>query len=162
MSKTTTKRPTLDVVNGAVGLVIHGGTLGRTGKGQHLYLFRSAARINCRMRSDRLWLRDRQYREMSCGGTCEQMLCQLILWYRGLPRRPLACWEYWCSPAVAADSRILAYLREHGYDDGESCRCVLCGSSERPTDWWCLDGVVGPCCRFGVCRNRGSNEPLPS
>jgi len=104
--------------------------------------------------SDRLWLsRPRNFRHW--GGTTEQALCQLILWHRDLPRRPLAWWKHCCSEHVGLGSaetfRLLSDDGPGGYADPERVCCVLCGAVE-PSDWWALDRMIGPCCFAGKCR----------
>jgi hypothetical protein len=104
------------------------------------------------LRGTRNWFRyDLVGRELGIGGTDEQTLCQLILWYRDLPRLPgyvLKNWQERSPDFCAAIDRV-------GYDDDKSTRCVICGEKPTGLDWWSLNGVTGPCCSPGRgCRNR--------
>jgi hypothetical protein len=95
------------------------------------------------------------YRQRSTGGTGFQALAQLIRYVRDLPRLPMVTWEYWASESVKLGTpRTVELLRSGGYSDPRKTCCVLCGDPDfkRGLDWWSLDGIVGPSCRFGECR----------
>lgn len=95
------------------------------------------------------------YRQRPTGGTGMQALAQLIRYVRDLPRFPLSTWEYWSGESVKlGNSTVVELLASAGYEDDLKTCCVLCGDPKfaRGLDWWSLDGVIGPCCRFGCCR----------
>lgn len=92
------------------------------------------------------------------GGTCCTALSQLVRWIRGQPVLPMCSWEWWCSPTVllarAKGDELLRVLRDGCYP--EHANCVLCGGQVTRLDWWCLDGVSGPCCGWtSGCRQEG-------
>jgi hypothetical protein len=95
------------------------------------------------------------YRHRPTGGTGMQALAQLIRYVRDLPRLPLVTWEYWSSDTIKlCNPRTVELLKSGGYEDAKKTCCVLCGDPlfKRGLDWWSLDGVVGPSCRFGCCQ----------
>lgn len=95
------------------------------------------------------------YGRMGMGGTSAMAVGQLARWIRGQSRVPIAAWEYWASETIKlCTSETVGFLEKHGYDDGKATVCVLCGGM-RCGDWWNLNGVTGPCCSMGRCR-----EPL--
>ena len=107
-----------------------------------------------RLRTDGSWPAF-GYRQRSTGGTGFQALAQLVRYVRDLSRLPLSTWEYWGGESVKlGNAKTLELLKSGGYPDPLKTCCVLCGDSEfrRGLDWWSLDGVVGPSCRFGCCR----------
>jgi hypothetical protein len=95
------------------------------------------------------------YHKFGIGGTSAMAVGQLARWIRGQSRVPIAAWEYWASPTImlGGDNRILMLqsIKESSYDDGKSTKCVLCGG-DKCSDWWSLNGVIGPCCMFGRCK----------
>ena len=95
------------------------------------------------------------YGRMGMGGTQAMAVGQLARWIRGQTRAPLHWWEHWASPKIALardqGEEMMELLRKSSYDDGVTTLCVHCGNP-RSGDWWCLDGLVGPCCRFGRCQ----------
>ena len=96
------------------------------------------------------------YNQRPTGGTGMQALAQLIRYVRDLPRFPMKTWEYWASNAIAlTNEKTLFLLRTSDYEDPQKTCCVLCGTNEykKGLDWWSLDGVTGPCCFGGLCRN---------
>lgn len=105
-----------------------------------------------RLRSDKLWPASCLANHVS-GGTDVQAICQLVLWFRDEPRRPLRCWKHWYSP----DSKIVEYLATTDYSN--KTQCIFCGAAE-PGDWWTLRNVFGPCCCYGRCLKgiRATNE----
>lgn len=95
------------------------------------------------------------YRHWGHGGTCALALYQLVRWVKGLPVVPLSTWRYWGGKNVYLareyGERVNSILADAGWP--ETVPCVLCGRDLRTAeDWWDLDGVVGPCCSFGRCR----------
>ena len=94
------------------------------------------------------------YGRLGMGGTEAMAVGQLARWIRGQTRVPLAAWVYWADQKVMLagerGNELIDLLEQSTYDDGKSTRCVLCGA-DRCGDWWCLDGVVGPCCTYGCC-----------
>lgn len=100
------------------------------------------------LRNDRTWFLHRVIpNALSLGGTDERTLCQLILWWRGLPRLPGRVLKWW----QERDAAFCKSLDEVGYDDPLSLNCVLCGRPYIGLDWWSLGKVIGPCCSFGEC-----------
>lgn len=102
------------------------------------------------------------YRHWAHGGTCCVAMAQLIRWIQGKPVVPLVCWQNWCGDHVGLArarggnhaTELLQALREGGYP--EHANCVLCGVRLTNYDWWCLDGVSGPCCNWTEgCRQEG-------
>jgi hypothetical protein len=111
-----------------------------------------------RLRADGSWPAF-GYRNRTTGGTGFQALAQLIRYVRDLSRLPIMTWEYWGSDTVKLGTpRVVELLKSSGYDDVDKTCCVFCGdvSFKRGLDWWSLDGVVGPCCRWGNCRGEAS------
>ena len=97
----------------------------------------------------RNWFRYRLLpRTLGLGGTDEQTLCQLILYYRGLPRLPGRVLKAW----QERNEEFRFNLDLLGYDDQKSLLCVLCGHAILRLDWWSLGDVTGPSCWFGECR----------
>jgi hypothetical protein len=97
------------------------------------------------------------YRHWGHGGTCTTALAQLVRWCQGKPVLPLSVWSYWVSPTVALGrengDKIVQRLFEAGYP--VVATCVLCGTElTKSLDWWDLDGVSGPSCKWGGCRQR--------
>lgn len=87
------------------------------------------------------------YGSWAHGGTASTALSQLVRWLRGQPVLPLSSWRHWASPGVGLLSPSGAeILRAAGYPE-EAC-CVLCGRRVGRMDWWSLDGLSGPCCRW--------------
>lgn len=92
------------------------------------------------------------------GGTCTTALSQLVRWCAGRPVLPMSTWRHWTSVTVSMGGtrgpEIIQILYEAGYP--ESVDCVLCGKEiVGGLDWWCLDGVSGPCCGWTTgCRQR--------
>lgn len=97
------------------------------------------------------------------GGTAATALASLIRWVRRRPVVPMSTWEYWADPN--GNSRLmrqcdpapsLQALRDAGYP--MKAACVLCGRELNGFDWWSLDGVSGPCCRYtdGCRQKRGA------
>lgn len=87
------------------------------------------------------------------GGTATVALAQLVRWIKGRPVLPLTTWMYWACDRVALlrqqndnGAAAIESLRDAGYP--EVSKCVLCGVDLAIAgfDWWCLDGVSGPCC----------------
>ena len=92
-----------------------------------------------------------KYGQLGFGGTAALAIGQLIRWYRDQSRVPLSAWEYWASDKMRlCTSETVKLLGESTYPDPKKTCCVLCGS-DRPGDWWSLDGVFGPCCAYGHC-----------
>ena len=106
------------------------------------------------------------HRKWEHGGTACTALANLVRWIKGMPVVPIGTWDWWadpdgnckllrqCDPAPA-----LQAMRDAGYP--EQAACVLCGRSPlRGFDWWNLDGVSGPCCRYsdryGCRQQRGA------
>lgn len=96
------------------------------------------------------------YGKMGMGGTQAMAVGQLARWIRGQTRAPLLWWEHWASPKIALargrGEEMMELLKKSSYDDGRSTLCVHCGS-QYSGDWWCLDGLVGPCCSFARCQD---------
>lgn len=95
-------------------------------------------------------------RKFPGGGTACTALSQLIRWQKDEPVLPLETWRYWATetvkllPQAAVDD-----LGAGGYP--EKVTCVLCGMPPKGLDWWCLDGVSGPCCSmWSGCRQRST------
>lgn len=91
------------------------------------------------------------------GGTCKTALSQLIRWCKEEPVLPLATWQYWCSPGcyLARDrgAELCSLLSDAGWP--RDVPCVLCGVALTGSiDWWDLNGVSGPCCKWGGCQQR--------
>jgi hypothetical protein len=118
----------------------------------HLYFQtkynRMSARINCQGRH----FHHKTYR-VSCGGTVEMMVVQLIHWLRDEPRYPLWIWEIWAGPGYKACSQeVLGLLKAQGYDNKKT-RCVICGkeiTKIQGADWY---NNIGPCHWKGKCDN---------
>ena len=93
-------------------------------------------------------------RHRPCGHTGMQALAQLIRYVRDLNRLPLITWEYWASETILlCNAETLRLLSKSDYGDPTKTCCVLCGTTEfAGLDWWSLDGVTGPSCRYGGCR----------
>lgn len=108
-----------------------------------------------RLRADGSWTQY-GYKQRPTGGTGMQALAQLIRYVRDLPRLPLITWEYWAGERIAlCNARTIEILAAGGYGDPEKTCCVLCGTRDfkRGLDWWSLDGVIGPSCYGGICRD---------
>lgn len=100
------------------------------------------------LNGSRNWFRHRSVpRFLGLGGTDEQTLCQLILWWQGRPRLPGRVLRRWQENNKA----FINALDNISYDDAMSTTCVLCGKPPAGLDWWALGGVIGPCCSFGRC-----------
>lgn len=96
-----------------------------------------------RLSRARNWFASRTIpRLLGLGGTDEQTLCQLILWYRGLPRLPARVLGHW----QERHSDFLPALLNAGYDDARSTLCVLCHQPFVGLDWWSVGRITGPCC----------------
>lgn len=153
------RKPPLSDVNIAVNLLMPKARFEFSDKGR-LYLIREDckyhARTLWRLRADHTWPQDNKACYVS-GGTHVQALCQLALWLKGEPRRPMRYWEYITNPEVCPESvadrgkKLVDYLASSNYVDMTDC--VLCGA-KHTSDWWSLDKVHGPCCRFGRCRDK--------
>jgi hypothetical protein len=69
---------------------------------------------------------------------------------------PLRSWEYWCGETMGLGRLLpgdtVAILKQLGYDDANTL-CVLCGQEPDGLDWYCLNGLVGPCCAMQKCQN---------
>lgn len=92
------------------------------------------------------------------GGTQSTALSFLIRWIQGKPVYGLASWAYWSSDTVKlCNEQTVEVLRAGGYP--ERSHCVLCGA-EGCGDWWDLDGVTGPCCRYGKCQREAFEQSL--
>lgn len=82
------------------------------------------------------------------GGTSMTALSQLVRWIQGRPVLPLSTWEYWagesCKLARGRGQEMVERLKHAQYP--ETTHCVLCGRVLDGLDWWCLDGISGPCC----------------
>lgn len=107
-----------------------------------------------RLRTDGSWPAF-GYRQRSTGGTGFQALAQLIRYVRDLSRFPISTWEYWGGESVKlGNPRTVELLKSGGYIDPKKTCCVLCGDPDfrKGLDWWSLDGVTGPSCRFGSCQ----------
>jgi len=80
---------------------------------------------------------------------------QLARWIHGQTRLPLGVWAYWADKNVnlarTNGLKMIQYLKDSSYNDGKYTKCVLCGIKEG-YDWWCLDGLIGPCCSYGRCQ----------
>lgn len=95
------------------------------------------------------------HRKWPGGGTAMTALSQLIRWLRGQPVLPIGTWAYWASDLMRLlPPEAVGDLSEGGYPDHADC--VLCGTRLGGSlDWWSLDGVSGPCCRWANgCRQR--------
>lgn len=119
-----------------------------------------------RLRTDGSWPQF-GYRQRSTGGTGMQAIAQLIRYVRDLPRLPMITWEYWAGERVKlATPRTVELLTHGNYGDPEKTKCVLCGTAtfKRGLDWWSLDGVIGPCCSGGVCRDalKSGGQEVPA
>lgn len=115
------------------------------------------------LRSDGSWTRW-GYNQRPTGGTGMQALAQLIRYVRDLPRLPLATWEYWAGERVKlCTPQTLELIRASDYGDPAKTRCVLCGALEykRGLDWWSLDGVTGPSCYGGRCKDPQTTSDGP-
>lgn len=92
------------------------------------------------------------------GGTSCMALSQLIRWIQGKPVLQISTWRYWTGDRVGIGRErgpeILELLESAGYP--AITPCVLCGLElEFAGDWWSLDGVSGPCCRYTEgCRQK--------
>jgi len=95
------------------------------------------------------------YHELGMGGTMALAVGQLARWIRGQTRLPLGVWAYWADKNVNLAKtnglKMIQYLKDSSYNDGKYTKCVLCGIKEG-YDWWCLDGLIGPCCSYGRCQ----------
>lgn len=103
------------------------------------------------LKGQRNWMLHRAIpRVMGWGGTDEQTVCQLALWYRGQPRLPARVLKHWQQRTVGFAEDLDAI----GYDDESSTNCILCNEPLTTLDWWSLGGVTGPSHQFGACRER--------
>lgn len=88
----------------------------------------------------------------SFGGTATTAISQLIRWIQGRPVFPLGTWRYWAGPVVGLGSPVTLELLA-GASWPESVPCVVCGQTIKGgLDWWCLDGLSGPCHTFAPTR----------
>lgn len=152
-------KPPLTDVNIAVNLLMPKARFELSEKNR-LYLIRDGCkhypRTLWRLRADRTWPHDKIACYVS-GGTDVQALCQLALWSKGEPRRPMRYWEYITGPDVWPESirdrgkKLTDYLASSSYVDMTDC--VLCGAKDS-SDWWSLDNDHGPCCRSGRCSDK--------
>jgi len=145
--------PATATVNAVLATIAPSWSFENEGRGR--LVLSGTTRLLVRLRrADRLWLH-RARRFSFWAGTTEQAICQLVLWWRDLPRRPLSWWRYCCSPQVglgtAATLGLLSDTEPGGYADPARTGCVLCGAAA-PNDWWALGKVIGPCCFAGKCR----------
>ncbi len=93
------------------------------------------------------------YRQRPTGSTGMQALAQMIRFVRDLPRLPLITWKYWAGDKInLCTPRTVELLKEGGYGDPLKTLWVLCGVTEFKRG---LDGVVGPSCFGGRCREHG-------
>jgi len=101
------------------------------------------------------------------GGTACTALSQLIRWLRGQPALPIASWRYWTSERCKLlKPEAVDILELAGYPT--LVPCVLCGrmigwasSEDTGLDWWHLNKVSGPCCRYTKgCRQKPKKEGI--
>ena len=80
-------------------------------------------------------------------------MSQIVRWCQGKPVLPLASFQWWTSETImlAGDRgpELLTLLEKAGYP--VAVNCVACGNPPTGLDWYNLDGVSGPCCRFSRC-----------
>lgn len=155
-----TDTPSLEEVNRSVGLLIRGAKFERDDRGRLWYINdedKYNRRVMWRLRSsDKRWPVGRKATQIS-GGTVVQTLVQLSLWLKGMPHYPLRCVRHWFTYEGKLEIGYEEFIRSLELSSyGKNTKCVLCGG-DYPTDWWSLDGVIGPCCRFGECRNKKEN-----
>lgn len=155
------EKPSMEDVNRCVGLLIRGARFERDERGRLWYANdedKYNKRVLWRLRSsDKCWPVGRKAIQIS-GGIIVQTLVQLSLWLKGMPRYPLRCIRHWFSyqgKVVEGYEDFLRALDLSSYN--KNTNCVLCGG-DYPTDWWSLDGIIGPCCGFGVCRNKDKKQ----
>lgn len=91
------------------------------------------------------------------GGTACTALANLVRWIQGRPVLPLSTWRYWASQKIHLmrdrGGECLQILEAGEYP--QHAECVLCGVGLESFDWWHLNGVSGPCCRYTEgCRQK--------
>lgn len=149
-------KPSLVTVNAVLATFLPGASLLLDGRNRLRMRFQQHGSFPLLLRaSDRLWFANHRgvSRSVGFGGTTEQAICQLVLWLRDQPRRPIRWWEAARSHGLGSEATLFL-LRNHGYDDPAKTGCVLCGAVN-PVDWWSLDGMVGPCCMYARgCREK--------
>jgi hypothetical protein len=97
-----------------------------------------------------------RYGRLGLGGTGAMAAGQLTLWIRNRPHLPIRSWQYWASEKVQlCTAETVRLLEATSYPDPKMTCCVRCGSAS-VSDWWCLGGVVGPCCAPGRCEAKGN------
>lgn len=98
-------------------------------------------------------------RQRPCGHTGLTALAQLIRYTRNWTRLPLITWEYWASDTIRlCDAETLRLIRNCDYGNPTKTCCVRCGTTDfKGLDWWSLDGVTGPSCRYGQCSLQEEN-----
>lgn len=101
------------------------------------------------LRNDRTYFNSRRS-FLGQGSTNERTLCQMILWYRDLPRYPTKVFAKWHG------DWFKDHLDSFSYDDENSIKCVLCKRDYVGLDWWSdpKTGIIGPCCLYGQCQEK--------
>jgi hypothetical protein len=110
--------------------------------------------LPCILQSDHRWPVWDSHR-IDQGGTGAMVFAQLVCWIRGDPRINISWWAQAVERGLARGNgdTLLQRLRASTYAAGGATNCVLCGS-EKTGDWWSLDGITGPACRWGDCACR--------